>query len=219
MPPRRRLETELHKVHTGILHMGTLAEEALHKAMAALAEKDTTAAQLVIDEDSVIDTAQAEIEDLVTRVIAIEQPVAEDLRILITCIKLAADIERIGDHARHIAKAVDRVSRHGIEVALPRLLRMSELGIGMLHDVLTAFMDGDTAMAEAIAARDDLIDELHRTAYREIIAYMQEDPAHIEDGTRLLLLCRFLERLGDHVTNMCEWVVYARTGHHPELND
>ncbi|MFW5802258.1 MAG: phosphate signaling complex PhoU family protein, partial [Spirochaeta sp.] len=108
MPPRIRLESELNKVHTSILHMGTLVEEALHKAMTALSDGDTAAAQGIITDDLAIDAAQAEIEDHVTRIIATEQPVAEDLRTLITCIKLAADIERIGDHARHLAKAVDR---------------------------------------------------------------------------------------------------------------
>ncbi|MFW6363749.1 MAG: phosphate signaling complex protein PhoU [Spirochaeta sp.] len=219
MPPRIRLESELNKVHTSILHMGTLVEEALHKAMTALSDGDTAAAQGIIADDLAIDAAQAEIEDHVTRIIATEQPVAEDLRTLITCIKLAADIERIGDHARHLAKAVDRVSRKGTESSLPRLRRMSELGIGMLHDVLTAFMDGDAELAKSVAEQDDQIDSLHKSVYREIISYMQEDKTHIEDGTRLLLLCRFLERVGDHVTNMCEWVVYAKTGRHLELND
>lgn len=215
---RLKLETEMHRLHTSILHMGTLAEEALHKALTALSTGDASLAALVVQEDSRIDILQQDIEDQVTRVIATEQPVAEDLRILITCIKLTADIERIGDHARHIAKAVDRISRQSIELVLPLLVQMSELGTGMLHDVLSAFMDGDPSLATQIAATDDKIDELHKQAYDEVIQHMQDDPAHIPDGTNLLLLCRFLERMGDHVTNMCEWVVYAKHGTHVELN-
>lgn len=209
---RTRLETELNKVHTSILHMGTLVEEALYRSLSALAAGDVELADQVITADLQIDAMQSQIEEHVTRTIAMEQPVAEDLRILITCIKLAGDIERIGDHARHIARAVNRVSREGVEVVLAKLQAMSEIGIGMLHDVLTAFMEGDPVMAAGIARRDDRIDSMHTTVYAELIAYMQETPDHIEDGTRLLLLSRFLERLGDHAANMCEWVAYAKEG-------
>ena len=215
---RRKLETEMDRVNTSILHMGTLVEEALYKALAALSRGDKLMAREVIEADQKIDDEQARIEEHVTRIIAMEQPVAQDLRLLISSIKLVADIERIGDYARHIAKAVQKISRPGIEQVLEKILTMGELGIGMLHDILSAFMDGDLELARSVARQDDRMDELHERVYNEVIHWMQKDAAHIPDGTGLLMLCRFLERLGDHVTNMCEWVVYAQSGQHVELN-
>ncbi|GAB6091148.1 phosphate signaling complex protein PhoU [Spirochaeta dissipatitropha] len=219
MPMRSKLTTEMNKVHTSILHMGTLAEEALHKSLAALSAGDESLAETVRQEDKLIDDMQSQIEDYVTRIMAIEQPVADDLRNLIACIKLVGEIERIGDHARHIAGTVNRVSKQGVERVLPILQEMNETGTGMLHDILTAFMDANDELASRISRRDDVIDSLHTAASREVISYMQQHSANIQDGSSLLMLARYLERIGDHVTNMCECVVYARRGIHVELNE
>lgn len=218
MPLREKLEAALQSVYEAILAMGTRTEEALHKALTALSSHDVELAATVIDEDRHIDAMQTEIDNQVARVLATEQPVAEDLRRLITCIKLVTEVERIGDHARHIAAVVKNTSRPLVELTLPSLEKMCSIGTGMLHDVLTALMERDTSQAAEIAARDDRIDELHKTTVQEIIAYMRQHPEEVADGAVLLQVCRYLERLGDHVTNMCEWIVYAQRGERVELN-
>ncbi len=219
MPMRARLESEINRVHTGILQMGTHAEEALHMAMQALSTDNLELAQNILLNDKKIDRMQAEIDDLVMQIIAMEQPVASDLRGLIAGIKIVAEIERIGDHARHIASTTAKISREALEPLLPRITAMNNTGISMLHDAMTAFMNTDDQMAETIARRDDKIDELYDLSYQEILSLMQSSTKRIPDGAILLMVCRYLERLGDHVTNICEWVVYAGRCEHIELNE
>ncbi len=218
MEPRTHLNEELKELHERILKMGALVEEALHKAVRALTDEDEALAQEVIRGDDEIDRIHNELEDFATRIIALEQPVATDLRELITSTKLAGGLERIGDHARHIAKIATTLPQPVLAVTLPSIQRMAEIGIGMVHDSLTAFVDEDVVAAREVADRDDEIDAEHRALYQTLVEMMQNHPEWIVHGVDLMFLNRFLERLGDHVTNMCEWVVFAKTGMHLELN-
>ncbi len=198
--------------------MGTLVEEALEKALNALSNQDHQLAQRVIEEDARIDELQAQIEDQCALLIATEQPVASDLREIITAVKIVSNIERIGDHARHIARAVAKLSKPSLLATIPRFRKIAEVGIGMVHDALTAFVEQNPALAEEVAARDDQIDAMHEALFREIVEIMTQDSSAVEEGITMTLLARFMERLGDHVTNMCEWIVFAKRGKHIELN-
>jgi phosphate transport system protein len=218
MEPRTHLNEELGRLHERILKMGALVEEALRKAVRALATDDEALAQEVIRGDEEVDNLHHDLEDFATRIIALEQPVATDLRELITSTKLAGGLERIGDHARHIAKITNTLPQPVLSATLPSIERMSEIGIGMVHDSLTAFVDEDVNRAREVAERDDEIDAEHRQLYQNVVAMMKEHPEWITHGVDLMFLNRYLERLGDHVTNMCEWVVFAKTGLHLELN-
>ena len=218
METRLPLNKQMGELNQSILRMGALVEEALNKALEALRNEDSNLAAKVVEEDKVIDQLHLEIEDAATQIIALEQPVATDLREIMTVAKIAGDLERIGDHARHIAKAVDRLPSDLIVAALPGIDTMAQMGIGMVHDALSAFVAQDPEAAGAVAARDDLVDDAHRAMYANVIAIMRDKPEWLEHGVSLMFLNRYLERLGDHVTNICEWVVFAKTGVHVELN-
>lgn len=218
MEPRQHFDGSLKALYESILKMGALVEQALNKAISALSTGDGQLAQEVIAGDATIDELHVEIEDRATRIIAMEQPVATDLRELITITKLSGALERIGDHARHIASAAETLPERLLAIAMPSIRSMAEIGSGMVHDALTAFAEQDVGQAREIAVRDDRIDAAHRKLYELIVSAMQDHPEWIANGVALLSLNRYLERLGDHVTNMCEWVVYAKTGMRVELN-
>lgn len=217
MEIRQKFTDQMAEVYQHILRMGALVEEALHKALTAVRNHDGELAKQVIKDDVAIDEYQKRIEDLCTVIIATAQPVATDLRELVTIFKIVSDLERIGDHARHLAKSVTKVSEAVMVRVLPLIQEMTQNGISMVHQALTALSSRDSEKARTIAAMDAEIDRLHRSLYSTIIDIMKEHPDRIEEGTSLIYLNRFLERLGDHVSNICDWIVYARTGVHPEL--
>ena len=201
-----------------IVKMGTLVEEAIHRAIQCLLDQDIVLAQEIIERDEVINNKEIEIEDRCTLLIAKEQPVAGDLRHIITTLKIVTQLERMGDHAVHIAKAVLRLADEVYMKPLIDIPRMAEIGTGMIRDVLTAFMKGDSLLASEVAKRDDEIDNLHDQVLREVFTYMMENPKYIKQSANLMFISRYLERLGDHATNICEWIVYDTTGKHVELN-
>ncbi|MFW6252379.1 MAG: phosphate signaling complex protein PhoU [bacterium] len=218
MERRRQLDERLSELYQEILRMGALVEEALRKAVLALKTDDQQLADTVRSEDAQIDAMQIAIEDLCMHIIALEQPVATDLRELITATKLASELERIGDHARHIARRVNRLPKELLAIAVPGIDEMANVGVSMLHDSLSAYVAQDEAQAREVAEKDDEIDAAHRKLYQSLIAIMRDRPEWIEHGVELMFLNRYMERLGDHVTNMCEWVIFARSGEHVELN-
>lgn len=218
MEGRTHLTSQLNEMYENILKLSALVEEALKKALAALSMGDQQLAEAVIDGDGRIDELQLAIDNHCTRMIATEQPVAHDLREILAAMKLSTDLERIGDHARHLARAVSIISDSTFLPAMPDIQDMGELGVQMVHDVTTAFVDQDADRAQEIAQRDDELDTRHRELSRKVLDIMRKNPEKMDKGMDLMFLNRFLERLGDHVTNMCEWVVFAKRGEHVELN-
>jgi len=218
METRLQLDKQLGDLYQLILKMGALVEEALNKSIEALKNDDEELARSVIDGDDLIDAIHMQVEDQSTQIIAMEQPVATDLRELITATKIGADLERIGDHARHIARVVKTLPRDLVAASLPNIEKMAGIGISMVHDALTAYVDQDAEKARSVALRDDEIDDAHKRLYQDLVEIMRNQPEWIEYGVRLMFLNRYLERLGDHVTNICEWVIFAKTGDHVELN-
>ena len=215
---RQHFHEQLDQMYQDVLHMGTLVEEALRKALTAISNGDFELAETITRQDGVIDELQFGIDERCAKLIATEQPVATDLREIIVAMKIAGDLERIGDHARHLVRSIDQLCDSVFEPVWPLIREMTGKGIDMVHDSLTAYVDHDATSARAVARRDDEIDALHRRIYTALLEAMERHPDRIAQGTTLAFLNRFLERLGDHVTNMCEWIVYARTGEHVELN-
>lgn len=218
MSPRTHFNKALEDLNRRILEMGTLVEEAIRKAIQCLIKQDTELANIIIAEDEIINKKEIDIEDRCTMLIAKEQPVAGDLRHIITILKIVTQLERMGDHAVHIAKASIRLSEEVYMKPLIDIPHMAEIGVEMVRDVLSAFINGDIVLAEKIAKRDDEIDFLHDQVLREVLTYMMENPKYIYQSLNFIFISRYLERLGDHVTNICEWVVYDITGNHAELN-
>jgi phosphate transport system protein len=215
---RQKYLESLNEINREVLKMGTLVEEAIQKAVLALKNRDSDLATKVIDCDEAINGMELSIQDRCIVLIATEQPVAGDLRGLIATLKIVAQLERMGDHAVHIAKNALKIVGETYMKKLIDIPRMGERAIQMLHDVLTAFMNSDEQKAIDVAAMDDEIDELHEQVMRECLTYMMQDPKNIPQATAFLFISRFLERLGDQVTNISEWICYIASGEHRELN-
>jgi phosphate transport system protein len=217
MTVRTHYEENLKKLNQGIVELGTWVEGAVRKALTALLRQDTDLAEGILREDPEISRRQLEMEDQVITLIATEQPVARDLRELMGAMKLASNLERIGDHAVHLAEATLRHAGQSYLPEIKDLEQMAGIGIEMLHNAVTAFIQRDPAGARAVAARDDEIDVIHDAVVKKLLQTMQSDPTSINQAITLLTLTRFLERLGDHVASICEWIVYGIEGRHEKL--
>jgi phosphate transport system protein len=161
---------------------------------------------------------QIKIEDDAAIVIATQQPVARDLRELVTIFKMTSNLERIGDYAVHLAKAAIKFSQNAPFRSLEHLERMAETGQEMISASISAFLSQDADGARKVAAMDDKIDEEHKALTEEVLSFMKEQPGLIKKAVRLLNVSGFLERLGDHITNICEAIIYMAEGKHEELN-
>jgi phosphate transport system protein len=197
--------------------MASRIEEALGRALAAL--KDAEAAEEVKAGDAVVDAMQLKIEDQAAILIATQQPVARDLRELVTIFKITGNLERMGDYTVHIARAAVKLSREPPFRSLEHLERMAETGKEMLRAAVAAYLSQDPQSARAAAALDDRIDAEHKALTREVPELMKEHPKMINKAILLLKTSGFLERLGDRITNICEDVIYMVESKHEELNE
>ncbi len=215
--PRESFDRQLRAIQLDILSLGSMAAKAVERAVEALRARNAPQAQEVIDGDAELDDLAYRIEEHALLLIATQQPMAGDLRIISSAIAIAGELERIGDYAEGIAK-VALLSLD--EPALKPLIdipRMSDLSIDMLRRSLDAYIAHDTAAARAIWNEDDQIDALNDQIYRELLTYMMADPATITRATRLLWVAHNLERIADRVTNICERTTFMVTGNRAEL--
>ncbi|HEX3276800.1 MAG TPA: phosphate signaling complex protein PhoU [Gemmatimonadales bacterium] len=216
----RHFHDELSHVKVRLLTMSGEAEAALGLAVDALLERDEDKARRVIAGDRVIDTMEIEIEEQCINLLALQQPMARDLRMLTSALKIANDLERVGDHAVNIAQSAERLSRARPIAPEPELVEMARLARDMLSDALEAFIRGDAAAGREVCLRDDKVDALHRSVFRILLTHMMEDPHMIGAGMELFLVSRNLERVADLATNIGEDVVFLVEGksikHHAE---
>jgi phosphate transport system protein len=209
---RQSFDQELESLRQDLVHMGEVVQNAIKNAVDALARRDKLLARAVMDGDDDIDRMQVEIEDQCISLIARQQPVATDLRILGTGLKITTDLERIGDHAFDIAKIVLLIGDEPLIKPLVDIPRMAEISQQMLHDSLQAYLKLDIQLAEKVCRDDDKVDQLYHQVFRELLTYMLEDPKKINQATQLIFVARYLERIADHSTNVAEWVIYLATG-------
>lgn len=210
---------ELQELHEGILRMGVLVEEALRKVLYALETRDYDLAEEIIRADRRIDELENWIDDACMQIIVSEHPADRYLRDVLSTAKIGSALERIGDHARHIAGRARVITDSAFIRTLPLIRRMTETNIAMLHDFLTAYIEADADRAREVAARDAEIDRIHDELTDLIVGIMRRAPHTIEKGLELMLVNRFLVRFGDQVTNMCEHVVFVNNADHVQLND
>jgi phosphate transport system protein len=208
---------ELNRIRHDILAMASRVEEDLGNAWEALRNNDRELAREVKAGDAVVNAMQLKIEDQAAILIATQQPVARDLRELVTIFKLTGNLERAGDHTVHLAKAALKLSGEPSFRALEHLENMVQTGRAMLRASISAYLSQDTAAARETAALDDRIDEEHHALTKEILGLMREHPELIKEAVRLLNTSGFLERLGDHITNICERIIYMVENKHEEL--
>lgn len=215
---REAFNTQLKDLQQQIIRMGSLVEEAIDGSVTALKVQDTNLAQKVIDQDDEIDDYYARIEDQCLKLIATQQPIAKDLRRIITGLKIINDLERMGDHAVDIGKITIQIANEPLIKPLIDIPRMSEYAQKMVKNCLDAYVKEDVALAESVGVDDDQVDHLHDQIFRELLTYMMEDQRNIKQATHLLFVSRFLERIGDRATNIGEAVIYLVTGDRRDIN-
>ena len=210
-------DRDLEAITALIMRMGGLVEEAILQATESLATRDTELAETVRAGDKVIDALEEQINEEAARVIALRAPVSKDLRRILTVLRLAASLERIGDYAKNIAKRTSALGEmrpvNGSDSALRRMAREVQK---MLKDTLDAYARGDAVAAEAVRQHDHEVDQMYNALFREFLTFMMEDPRNITACMHLHFVAKNIERMGDLATNMCEQVIYQVTGEMPE---
>ncbi|HYC64775.1 MAG TPA: phosphate signaling complex protein PhoU [Reyranellaceae bacterium] len=209
----KRFDEELERLNATISEMGGLTESQLAQAMASLRDRDTAEAEKVIALDSRIDALDAEVQQQTVQLLALRQPMAIDLRVVLSSIKIAAALERIADYAKNTAKRSIVLAQNPAPAsAMTGIDRLGRLVRAALKDVLDAFTEDDVAKAHNVWERDEEIDQIYTGLFRELLTYMMEDARNITACTHLLFMAKNIERAGDHVTNIAELVAFRKTG-------
>ena len=211
---RNRFDEQLHTLNHELLEMGALIERAIRSATDALVKQDVEAALQAIAADKEVDQAERDIESLCLKLLLQQQPVARDLRLISSALKMITDMERIGDQASDIAELVIYLSREPYIKELTHLPRMAENAIRMVSSALDAYVRKDVALAQDVMSMDDAIDALFMTVKDELIDLIRNDAAAGSQAIDLLMIAKYYERIGDHAQNIAEWVEYALTGRH-----
>lgn len=209
---RPKLELKISEIDELLLEMGTLAEEQLSQAMQALITHNVPLAQKVIDTDARIDELETIIERKCLNTIALQNPLAGDLRKLSAIMKIITDLERIGDHCVNMAEIVVEIGSEAHFKPLVDIPKMANIVQEMVKSSLDAYVRQDVALATLTAQRDDEVDALYIRIYKELLNYIHEDKTHMDQIISLLFIGRFLERTADHVTNICERVIFMANG-------
>lgn len=208
----RHFEHDLEELKERLLWMAGLAERSVHQAVQAVFQKDEALATRVLEEEKAINEMQIEIDDRVMQLVALQQPMAVDLRFILSASRINNDLERIGDQAVNIAQSALRILRHPQVKPYVDLPRMSELAEGMVRDSLNALVNRDAELAKSVLIRDDEVDHLRDQIFRELLTYMMENSAVVFPAFELVLVTKNLERIGDHATNIAEDVIYMVAG-------
>jgi phosphate transport system protein len=213
----KSFDDELQTLTQVIQRMGTLVEGELQTAMLALIRRNVELGHQVMQSDSSVDELEHQVSALSVRLLALRQPVAQDLREIVSALKISSDLERIGDYAANIGKrviAIVQASQFALPASLPR---MGWLGQKIVRDVLQAYVERDAVKADAARASDEEIDETYNGLFRELLTHMMEDPRNISACTHLLFIARNIERIGDHATNIAETIHYIVHGEPPSV--
>ena len=204
----RHFQEELEQLKARLLEMGGLAEDRLRLAVRGLVERDLGLVERVLVSDGAINQLHIEIDDRCFKLLALHQPMAVDLRAIVSAVKINTDLERVGDLAVNIAEAAGRYLEHPPVKELIDIPRMADIAQGMLRDALDAYVRRDITLAQDVLNRDDELDLLKTMVFRELLTHMLRDPATIEPSLDLVLISRHLERVGDHATNVAEDVIF-----------
>src|SRR4051812_42537440 len=215
---RDTLDLQESEIKDAVLRMGALVEEAIRRASRSLVEHDAELALDVIKADARVNDAQREVSRLISVTIATQQPVARDLRYLLTLDHVTYELERMGDHAASVAKAVVKLAPYPPLERYVHLPEMAERAAVLVHGVLRALVESDAVKAREIAVEDDEIDRLYHATFDEVVELMRADPGNVERGTRIVIASHYLERIGDRATNIAEDIVYLVTGDVEDLN-
>ena len=216
----RHFHEELETLKSHLVAMSGIAEELVRLAVEALLDRDPAKAAEVIRRDDQLDELELTVDDLAINLLALQQPMARDLRFITAAMKIGNDLERVGDHAVNIAEELEYLLRAAPVPMHPELEEMARIATQMLSDALNAFIMADSALAREVVSRDDRVDELHENNFRILLTHMMEDPRKITAGMDLFLVSGNIERIADLATNVAEEVVFYVEGrtikHHAE---
>jgi phosphate transport system protein len=215
---RETFERELDKLQDDLLVLGSMVEQAVLASIEALKQRDIETSQKIYDADKYINLKRYEIEQATLTLIATQQPMARDLRLLAAILEIITELERIGDYAKGICKINRLLGPEGLVKPLIDIPIMAELGLSMLQRALSAFVARDADTARAIPNEDKAVDDLYNQVYKDLLNIMIADPAKIDRANYLLWAAHNLERLADRVTNICERIVFVVTGEITELD-
>lgn len=214
---RKTFETEIRQVKDNVLILGSMVEQALLDSVDALKKRDIKAAEKIFAEDKEINRKRFEIENHLMVLIATQQPMARDLRVLASTLEIISELERMGDYAKGISNINLRMGDTPLLKPLIDVPRMANKGVDMLHRALTAFVNEDVEVAKKIPVEDDEVDALYNQIYRELMTFIIADPKTIERANWLLWVAHNLERFADRVTNICERTIFIATGEMSEI--
>jgi phosphate transport system protein len=214
---RKTFENEIQQVKDDVLVLGSMVEQAILNSVEALKKRDIKASEKIFTEDKEINGKRFEIENQLMVLIATQQPMARDLRILASTLEIISELERMGDYAKGIANINIRMGDAPLLKPLIDVPRMANKGVDMLHRALTAFINEDVETAKSIPVEDDEVDALYNQVYRELMTFVIADPKMIERANWLLWVAHNLERFADRVTNICERTIFIATGEMAEI--
>jgi len=215
---RPHLDRGEREIKDAVLRMGVMVEDQILAALDALVHHDAEAATRVILDDRKINEAQLNLSSLISTVIATQQPVARDLRYLLSLDHVTYELERMGDHASSVAKQARKLAPYPPPRPYVELPEMARLVASLVRGILGALVDVDESAARQVAAQDDEVDRLYHKTFEETLNVMRADPANVDPGTRILFAAHYLERIGDRVTNIAEDIVFLATGQIEDLN-
>lgn len=213
---RNRFDRELGLLGSELIEMGSMIETAINEAADALCRQDIALARRAMERDDEIDGMEREIERRCLKLLLRQQPVAADLRLISTALKMITDMERIGDHAADIGELTMLLSVREYAGALEHIPQMARAATRMVRESIDAFVRGDQALAEAVIARDDEVDGLFDDVKQDLIGKIRGNECDGEQSVDLLLVAKYFERIGDHAVNIAEWVVFSITGRHKD---
>jgi len=208
----KTFDEELKRLHTLISRMGGLAETQLANAIRAARERDSELAAEVVEADPKVDELEREVDDLALKVLALRQPMAVDLRAILSALKIASELERIADYATNVAKRSIALNQLPPIRPMHAAPRMAQVVKEMIKDVLDAYVNNDIEQAVQVWNRDEELDEMYSSLFRELLTYMMEDPRNITPATHLLFIAKNIERIGDHCTNIAETIYFLVKG-------
>ncbi|MBK8781050.1 MAG: phosphate signaling complex protein PhoU [Anaerolineales bacterium] len=214
---RKTFESEIQQVKDEVILLGSMVEHAIMGSVEALKKRDLVAAEKIITEDKEINQKRFAIENQLMILIATQQPMAHDLRLLASTMEIISELERMGDYAKGIANINLRMGEEALLKPLIDIPRMAQIGTSMLHRSLSAFINEDVETAKSIPVEDDEVDALYNQIYRELMLIIIQDPKSIERANWLLWVAHNLERVADRVTNICERTVFIATGSFNEI--
>lgn len=212
---RNRFDRQLDMLNEEMTEMGNLIEQAIENAVKAVVSQDIQTAKETITFDDEVDHQEKKIESLCMRLLLQQQPVARDLRLISSALKMITDMERIGDQAADIAEITIAIGDRPYIKKIEHIKQMAKETTNMVVDSIEAFVNKDEKLAREIIERDDVVDELFSNVRTELVKLILENPENGEQATDLLMIAKYFERIGDHATNIAEWVIYSITGFHP----